>query len=330
MDVRLARPTDAAVVLALALDDRAHLVKDPLSSGVRTTIGALGRSVFPLAFQDRMWIACDGSDIAMLEARPRKYVIGWDILRLAARGGHDAVVKAVLDEAMEHLHRRGIPRLFARCRGEAEEEMLSLGFRPLGHEYLLLGSAGHGEDVNELPDGSRYRMPQDAWPLHQLENAVTPPLIRQLEGSTSAEWAQDARRMSEIVVERDGHAVAWVGWGSRAAPRARRLGLLVHPDYRDVAPVLLRHVLSQSLPGTAFLARVRDFQSELLPVFYQAGFRLVGEEALMVRQGGVVPVRARPAMRPVQVPGIQAFPFVSGISPARAVAAGPAQKDTYP
>jgi hypothetical protein len=329
MDVRLARPTDAAVVLALALDDRAHLVRDPESAGLRETLGALARSVLPLAFKDRMWIACDGGDVSFLEARPRRYVIGWDVVRLAAHGDREAIVGAVLDEAMQHLQRQGIPRLFARSPEAGHEELVALGFRPLRREHVLTGSVTQPVEPHALPDGSRYRMPQDAWALHQLESSVTPPLIRQLEGASAGQWAESARGMSEIVVERDDQVIGWIGWGSRGTRGVRRLDLLVRSDCRELAPVLLGHVLAQSPPGTTFQARVRDYQSELLSTFYAAGFRLVGEEVLMVRHGGVVPVRVRPRMRVAPAPGIQAFPFTAPISPAQPVAAG-AQKDTYP
>jgi hypothetical protein len=275
-----------------------------------------------------MWIAADGANSAVLEARPRRYVIGWNVMCLAARGDREAVAGAVLDEAMQHLHHRGIPRLFARCPESALHELEALGFRPLRREHVLVGSAGNEDEPDELPVGSRYRMPQDAWALHQLENALTPPLIRQLEGATSAQWAGESRGMAEIVVERDGQAVGWIGWGQRATHGARRLSLLVHPDHRDLAPLLLHYVLAQSLPGTTFQTRVRDYQSELLPVFYDAGFRSLGMEVLMVRHGGVVPVRVRPRMRVAPAPGIQAFPFTPRITPAPPVAAG-AQKDTY-
>jgi hypothetical protein len=278
-----------------------------------------------------MWIATDGPNVAVLEARPRTYVIGWDVVRLAMRGEDpERAAGAVLGEAVQHLQRKGVPRLFARCRDEAQDDLLALGFRPLGREKILTGRGVTPGEGCELPDGSRYRMPQDAWPLHQLENAVTPPLIRQLEGLTSLDWTGGSRSVSEIVVERDGQAVGWIGWGSRAAPGLRRLGLLVHPDHTELAPVLLRHVLAQAGPDTAFQARVRDYHSELLTAFTEAGFRPVGEEVLMVRHGGVVPARARPRMQVARVPGIQAFPFITGMAPTHpeAAAAGP-RKDKY-
>jgi hypothetical protein len=219
--------------------------------------------------------------------------------------------------------------LFARCGEDVRDDMMALGFRPLGHEHILIGTGGNTDASDDLPVGSRYRMPQDAWALHQLENAVTPPLVRQLEGPTSGQWANSPKGMSEIVVERDGAAIAWVGWGSRAAPGARRLGLLVHPDHRDLAPVLLRHVLSQSDAATTFQARIRDYQSELLSAFVESGFRIAGDAVLMIRHGGVVPVRVRPRMRVAPAPGVQAFPFVAPISQAQPVTAGP-EKDHIP
>ena len=70
-------------------------------------------------------------------------------------------------------------------------------------------------------------MPQDSWPLHQLESDLTPPLVRQLEGLTSLDWSRPVRRMSEIVVEREGRVVGWISWGVRLSPSYRRMAMLL-------------------------------------------------------------------------------------------------------
>lgn len=308
MDVRLARPTDAPLVLALTLDDHAHLVRSPDWPAARPILRSVIRSVFPLAFSGRTWIARDGSSCALLEARPRRYVIGWDITRLAVRGDRETILGPVVESVNRHVQARGVPRLFARCQDAAREALEEFGFRPLSRELVLLGNASRIEA--ELPGDGRYRMPQDAWPLHQLESEITPPLVRQLEGLTSLEWSQGAKGVSEIVVEHDGKVTGWIGWAPGAMGNTHQLGLLVHPDHKELACSLLAHVLEQAAPGSKFVARVRDYQPETINALLSAGFEVVGEEILMVRHGRVALVPAeRARLRVARVPSIPAMPF---------------------
>lgn len=314
MDVRLARPTDAPIVLALTLDDGAHLVKSPDRLAARPALRSLVLALLPFSTGGRTWIARDDDAVALLVATPRRYVIGWDLALLAVRGDHRRVLAPAVDAVTRHLQSRGVPRLFARCREDAHQELQALGFRVLAREYLLAGTARGTGEADSLPVDSRYRMPQDAWPLHQLESQITPPLVRQLEGLTSRDWSQGARGLSEIVVERDGRTVAWIGWDPRKGKTTRQIDLLVEPEYRQLAPDLLEHVLGQANPGTRFIARVRDYHPETVSVFVDAGFSVVCEEVLMVRHGGVELARTELArMRVAPVPGIHAFPVQLGV-----------------
>lgn len=313
MDVRLARPTDAPLVLGLSLDDSAHLVK---GSGWPTTdraTHAVWHALAPLALRGRMWVARDDSSAAVLQARPRRYVIGWDVTRLAARGDSPNVIPAVIGAATEHIQSRGVPRLFARCAGPGSEELKQHGFLSLAREFVLVGPGEVPLDPQPLPDDTRYRMPQDAWPIHQLESAVTPPFVRQVEGLTSLDWSQRIPAMSEIVVEREGRVVAWIGWGTYAGRGLRQLGLLIEREYQDLARGLLVHVLQNATPGRQFVARVRDYQTEVLRAFLDTGFQVVAEEDLMVKHALVEPARARARMHVARVPGIQAFHYHLGI-----------------
>jgi hypothetical protein len=317
MDVRLARPTDAPLVLALTLDERAHLVRSPDWPAARPILRSVARALLPVVAPGRTWIARDGKSCALVEARPRRYVIGWDITRLAVRGDRSTVLPAAVDAVNRHLQNRSVPRLFARCREEGRAELEELGFRALSREYILVGAPS---DLvgSELPADSRYRMPQDAWPLHQLESAVTPPLVRQLEGLTSLEWSQGARGVSEIVVESEGRVVGWIGWSRAGAPRTFTVGLLVHPDHDELGCSLLGHVVEQAGPEARFLARVRDYQPESLNALLAAGFEIVGEEVLMVRHGRVALAPAeRTRLRVARVPSIPAMPFRVVISGPR-------------
>src|SRR5437588_4450013 len=180
MDVRRARPTDAPLVLALALDEKAHLVKSSEWPGAGSAVPSLVRAAFPLALAGRSWIARDGGSVAFLEARPRRYVVGWEVSRLALRGDPEPVLAGVVGAVTAEVQRRGIPRLFARCCQPAGGELKAVGFEALAREYVLLGPKEHGAGDAALPNESRYRMPQDAWPLHQLESETTPGSIRQL------------------------------------------------------------------------------------------------------------------------------------------------------
>jgi hypothetical protein len=163
-------------------------------------------------------------------------------------------------------------------------------------------------------------MPQDAWPLHQLESAVTPGSVRQLEGLTSQEWSHRVSGMSEVVVERDGRVVGWVGWGRKAGPDLYQIGLLVHPAHRELAPDLLLHAL-KSNPARRFVARVRDYQQEVLTAFCDAGFAVVAEEIIMLRHARVE-VAQQPkrvlVLPPVPAPTVRILhrPPAAGTPPA--------------
>jgi hypothetical protein len=288
MDVRLARPTDAALVLSLALDANSHIVKGFGWAASNDAVRTLARASLPLGTRGRAWIARDENSVALLEAEPRQYVIGWDINRLAVRGDDvDEAVGTVIGAAVCHLQNRGVPRMFARSGEDAAAHLRPLGFHALAREYVLLSPTSHESGTASPPPDSRYRMPQDSWPLHQLESEVTPPMVRQLEGLTSLDWSRPVRRMSEIVVESDGRVVAWISWGTRMGPHHRGMAMLLHPEHKELAPVLIRHALKQGPDGCRFVARVRDYHVHTLRAFTDAGYSIEAEEVLLVKHAGV-------------------------------------------
>jgi hypothetical protein len=305
MDVRQARPTDAPLVLALALDEASHLVRGTDWPEGGPTLRTVLNSLLPVAMPGRVWIAHAGTCVALAEAQPRRYVIGWDIARLASRGSDEEVLAAVVLAAANYVQRRGIPRLFARCEDRGLETLCRLGFRPITRELVLAAPGPRAPQGHAPPAGSRYRMPQDAWPLHQLANAVTPALVRQLEGSTSLEWSDRPGKLVEIVVERAGQIVAWAGWQAKARQGSVPLGMVVHPSHADLARDLLSHVLEQAHTGARFVARVREYQESTVQAFLDAGFQLVARETVTVKHGLLVPA---PVKRKVRVPGIPTIP----------------------
>jgi len=328
MDVRQVRPTDAPLVLALALDEGSHVVRCfqwPVANPVARTVA---HSLLPLASSGRAWLAREGPTIGLLEARPRPYVIGWDLTRLAVRGNTEEVLAPLLQAATSYLQSRGVPRLFARCQEDQAENLQTLGFRCLAHEYLLAGPEGDvGEDV-PLPVDSRYRMPQDAWPLHQLEREITPSMIGQIEGLTSRDWSRQPRDTAEIVVERDGKIVAWIGCARKPRHGFIPVSMLVHPDFKELGPVLLRHVLHRAPAGGKFLARVRSYQVETLNALQDADFQIMAREILLVKHAKVeFALEARVRRRVASVPTIQAFNTQLIPSGAGGPTASPPAKD---
>jgi hypothetical protein len=308
MDVRLARPTDAPLVLALALDDSSHLVKPADWAPASSTAHTLFRSSLPVAFAGRTWVTRGPRHIGLLEAQPRQYVIGWDVVRLAVRGDRPAALSALVGAAVAHLQSRSVPRLFARCEADVSAELREVAFQPLARECVLVGQSLCGSEHTPPPVESRYRMPQDAWPLHQLESLVTPAMVRQIEGLTSLDWSRRTRGMSEIVVESDGRVVGWVGWDGRSNAAVSQIGLMVDPQHGDLGRELLQHVLSQLPPDRKCVARVREYQTEALAAFTDAGFTVAREEVLMVRHAQVEYARsAQRGMRVVRVPSVGSF-----------------------
>lgn len=320
MDVRQARPTDAPLVLALALDEASHLVRGSDWSETDPTIRTVLNSVLPMAIPGRVWIARSEMCVALAEAQPRRYVIGWDISRLALRGQNEEALAAVVLAAADYVQRRGIPRLFARCDDRGLEALCPLDFRPIARELVLAGPGPREPRGAPPPTGSRYRMPQDAWPLHQLATSVTPALVRQLEGSTSLEWSDRPGKLVEIVVERDGQIVAWAGWQANPRRGTTPIGMVVHPNHPDLARDLLSHALDQATVGSQFAARVREYQEHAVQAFLDTGFQVITRETVTVKHGLLAPA---PVKRKVRVPGIPTIPVApivvevrSGTTPA--------------
>lgn len=254
----------------------------------------------------RAWLARDGRTLGYLEVAPRPYVIGWTVTRLAVRGAPEMVVGPLVQAAVGQMQRAGVPRLFARCTEDGASELARHGFQSLTREYVLSGPGCEAEEVN-LPGDSRYRMPADAWPLHQLEQDLTPSPVRQLEGLSSVDWSPRGRDMTEIVVEQNGRLVAWIGWSTSRRGRRGSIGLMVHPDRSDMAPILLQHVLRQVPCHCRLTARVREYQGETIQALSDAGFTVMGEEILMVKTARVEMARTVPRVKVVGVPSMNVF-----------------------
>jgi hypothetical protein len=256
--------------------------------------------------RERLWVASDKRGLAgFAQGRPRTYVLGWELIRVHIRPDleAEAVVAPLVHAVLEHLQEQGIPRLFARTPldSPAHEALARCGFTHFMSECILLRDPGPTRPPEEMPSGARYRMPEDAWPLHQLESRLTPPLVRQLEGLTSQSisrlWTQNTptavshqRNALELVVERDGEIVGWIGWTARPRRGYIHLGLLIQDqdDAGEMASALVAyalHTISTSHPQARIVVRLREYQLELRRVLLDYNFVEYGREALHIKHG---------------------------------------------
>jgi hypothetical protein len=302
MHVRPVRATDAPFALGLLLDQRAQLVGSVNSS--RQDRLAACSALLGVPGREKAWMVKDQRDVGLIGAVPREYVIGWDLTQLAVRGNVNKLVPVLTDAVTSHVQALGVGRLFARVNGE-DHPLTNVGFRPLAREYVMEGAAEPAPEEDPLPAESRYRMPEDAWPLHQLEMEITPTYVSQVEGSTSARWSSRRPKLSQIVVERNGQIVAWIGWRQRRA-KSGDLSLLLHPSHMDLASPLLNHVLRQARdPGVKFRTRVRDYQPETLNAMQRAGFSIEQEQIMLVKHGLVDYAKATQGrLKAVKVPSL--------------------------
>src|SRR5579875_2187464 len=114
MYIRLARPTDAPLILSLALSENSHLITDPAWPAPGSLLRPLAVSLIPLLRSSRVWVAREQGTDVLLEVRPRRYVIAWDIVRLNMRGNGESLLPPLLSALTLDMQRQGVPRLFAR------------------------------------------------------------------------------------------------------------------------------------------------------------------------------------------------------------------------
>lgn len=285
---RLANQLD--LIALRRLDTEGDAVLAP--SALDDTRGVLSSVLMPGG--EKTWLAeSNAGFLGFAQARPRKYVLGWELttIRLRPDADHQGVTSALIAESLQHLQDRGIPRLFARTSEDSDGQALLVGagFTHLLSESVYVRQPAPARPPTDTPVGMRYRMPQDAWPLRQLENGQTPVLISQLEGLTSAGWSMPRRQMfrrdepADLVIERSGEIVGWVGWtfvnAGHSLPEHVRMALLTHTDHSDLAAPLLDYalyVIGAKRPNSETILRIRDYN---VPPFSMLGDRGFDESA---------------------------------------------------
>lgn len=315
---RLATQADAFAVRSLSADP-SSLILGP--SQFQDAPGVLGATLLP--GREKAWVARDSRGaVGFLQARPRGYVLGWEIVRLHVRSDADPepLSGTLVQHVLAYLQERGIPRLFARTQPGSQGQAVigGCGFSLLTSECFLIREPSKIGPPDEMPVGMRYRMPQDAWPLRQLENSQTPPLVSELEGLTSLSWSMPSHRrwarneQCELVVEREGQLVGWVGWKFHRAGRREtaRLGLLTGVDESDMASSLVQyalHLIGNENSHASVIIRLRDYQMASEMPFKDLGFEEACRESLHIKHGRLQFIPRKSARLLEFVPTVHAF-----------------------
>jgi hypothetical protein len=308
MTTRLARQMDALRVRRVAANSIAVVEPTPLDDPRALTSALL------VPGGEKVWITEDSSGaVGVAQARPRRYVFGWELVRVQVRRNRDEdlIVAELVQEVLQYLQDRGIPRLFARTPEGADGQgiLIRCGFMVLLAETVFVRRPMPARSPATTPAGLRYRMREDDWPVRQLERSQTPPLINQLEGLTSSSWSAARARVlhrneqTDLIIERDGDIVGWAGWSFVGAnQRLRehaRLSLLTDIDHSDLASPLLDYALyaiNSKRPNAQVIVRLRDYQESLQSALFDHDFDEGGRESLLIKHGRLEAV-SKPARK---------------------------------
>lgn len=241
--------------------------------------------------QSIIYLSSQGSDGSVART-PGDYDVWFRLLeRLCIKAGHNYVQRLYTAVGSQQVEIREIFR--------------QLGFQAYtSHMLLQLQWSGSPRDVGTTSLPMRPQSRHDAWAIHKLYSAVTPPLVQQAESRSSRNWVLplsnrwSRRRSWGWVLGPDDDLRAYLRILS--GPLSHVLTLLVHPGVRELVPDIVRFGLSHLHDARPVYLLLRDYHQDLLTPVQQLGFQPVGEQVLLVKNT-VVPVR-----RSLELPALKA------------------------
>ena len=200
----------------------------------------------------------------------------------------EEIYPALLDNLVQSARDRGAERVFLRCSSGSEVANIAqrAGFFHYFNEVLFEGNGPVG--ISEITAGDynngqaliRDRFPQDTHGLFQLFSAATPQRVRVGLGFTLDQWrdSQEPCQGREWVAA---HADRLTGWGALWADGVGSHGeVMIHPDHRDLLPVILGRMLAQPGPKKWLVPDYQEMTKELL---LRKGFRETAEYAILAK-----------------------------------------------
>jgi len=171
--------------------------------------------------------------------------------------------------------------------GSEEDAFRQAGFTVYAREevYQLAGPLTRAERIDAL----RPVAQSDAWPLTQLVGQVVPSPVQHAEGMISAGAAAPAPILTRLGVSHEQGYVADRGTdlgayvGLSRTGRATWARILLHPEMRKEAPVVMHQLVRAASPGPTLYCAVRDYQAGLRGVLAGMGFEFVGVQVWLVK-----------------------------------------------
>lgn len=246
-------------------------------------------------------LVMDGKPLAIASARRRSAAKCWEITRLFARDGVDALLPDLLEGAATFAAKRGCERIVLRLR--YDDPLVDVarrgGYFPrISQTLFRRESALERKPTSYIADRAamRKRARSDGYALFRLYNAATPLHIRTHIGMSTDQWLawreRAGRSCAEFVCERDGGAIGSV--------RLFRIGgvwaleVEAHPDYAGIAAALLDFGLAQIDANTPVICLAAAHQEALASALIERGFANRGEFISVIK---VMPLTVRDGAR---------------------------------
>ena len=244
----------------------------------------------------------DDSTLAIASAKRRSAAKCWEITRLFARDGVDALLPDLLEGAAVFAAKRGCERIVLRLR--YDDPLVDVarrgGYFPRISQTLFWRESAleRKPPTACIADGAimRKRARSDDYALFRLYNAATPLHIRTHIGMSIDQWLawreRAGRSCAEFVRERDGGVIGGV--------RLFRIGgvwaleVEAHPDYAGIAAALLDFGLAHIGVNAPVICLAAAHQEALASALIERGFANRGEFISVIK---VMPLTARDSVR---------------------------------
>jgi hypothetical protein len=274
-----------------------------------------------------------GTVVGLGQCRPRIDGRHWEVTFLSlgahepegdgiAKGFPDRRAQQLLGRLCDAATERGAERIFAMVRddGDGAPVLRQLSFSTVTREltYVLPASVpiiaeaeGLGARLPTSVDGLRRQERSDAFGVHQLYRATTPPAVQLAEARRPQSWEPPPVRFGALprlgrgapgrrwVVARDDRVVGWVHL-TVARRAAHHVALMTDPSVPGLAMPLLTLAVdaARRVRMAPMVASVRDHQWPEHEALDAAGFLPYETNVLMMKQLALAVPKARPNFAP--------------------------------